>query len=324
MNNSTRLRLWARHLPEWIVIRDTPDEEPRRPYQGPGIFKAPWRSPPDQTNTTTPADEEIRRITVAPMPTYRTPGIQLPGNTRDTQDLYDEDTAQYPPPIKDETLEEMRRTRYPTAARANLQRSRSSSPETPQPQVRNIDSGDHRNNQDPFQDILDDEPVLPVSNLRARNEPDEDSQDNTSITATSAGQGGNNREEGTGDHSSDSSGSSEREATRSERSPRRGLARPRSYILRDEAYVALTDLRNTQPNHICQECKNGSRCWCPIREGPPNTNGQGPRSRRLDRCGTCGKMYVIIGSSRQWCCQDWVSSSITHILAPSRSAPPDR
>ena len=203
------------------------------------------------------------------------------------------------------------------AARANLRRSPSSSPETPRTRARNIDSGDHRNNQDPFRDILDDEPVLPMSNLRTRNEPDEDSQDNTSTAATFAGYGRDNREEGTGDHSSDSSGSSMRDAWFG-RPPTRGFIRPRSYVLRDEAYVGLTDLRNAHPNntnHICQECKNGSRCWCPIREESPNTNGRGPRSRRLDRCRTCGKMYVIIGNSRQWCCQDWVSSSITHILA---------
>ena len=259
---------------------------------------------------------------------HRTPGIQPPGSTRDMQgSLRDEDTAQYPPPTKDETLEEMRRTRYPTAARINLRRSPSSSPEAPRPRTRSIDSRDHRNNQDSFQDILDDEPVLPMRNLRTRDEPDEGSQGNASTAATFEGHGRNDREESMGDHSSDSSGSSMRDAAQFGRSPRRGLTRPRSYVLRDEAYVALTDLRNTRPNntnHICQECKNGSRCWCPIREESPNTNGRGPRSRRLDRCISCGKMYVIIGNSRQWCCQGWVSSRVTHILAPSRSPPPDR
>ena len=323
MDNSTRLRFQTRHLPEWITIRDIPDEEPHRSYQGPGAFEAPWRSPPDRVTSTPPASDEIRRITVAPAPTYRTPGIQPPGNTRDVHgSLYDEDSAQYPLPIKDETLEEMRRTRYPTTIRANLRRSPSSSPEAPRPRTSNIDSGDHRNDQDSFRDILDDEPVLPMGNQSTRNKSNEDS-----TAATFAGYGRDDREEGTGDHSSDSSGSSMRDAARFGRSPRPGLTRPRSYVLRDEAYVALTDLRNTRPNntnHICQECKNGSRCWCPVREESPNTNGRGPRSLRLERCRTCGKMYVIIGASRQWCCQDWVSSRITHTLAPSRSPPPDR
>ena len=209
-----------------------------------------------------------------------------------------------------------------SAARANLRQPSSSSPETPQHQARNINPRNHRNNQGPFRDILDDEPVLPMSNLRTRDESDEDSQGNASTTATFAGYGRDDREEGTGNRSSDSSGSSTRDA-RLGRPPTRGFARTRSYMIRDEAYVGLTDLQNIT-NHICQECKNGSRCWCPIREESTNTNGRGPRSRRLDRCRSCGKMYVIIGNSRQWCCEDWVSSGITHILAPSRSPPPDR
>ena len=166
-----------------------------------------------------------------------------------------------------------------------------------------------------------------MGNLSTRDESDGDSQGNASTAATFGGNGRDDREEGTGDHSSDSSESSMRDAVRFGRSSRWGLTRPRSYVLWDEAYVVLTDSRNTRPNninHICQECKNGSRCWCPVREGSPNTNGRGPRSRRLDRCRTCNKMYVIIGASRQWCCQGWVSSRITHTLAPSRSPPPDR
>ena len=181
---------------------------------------------------------------------------------------YDEDSAQYPPPIKDETLEEIRRTRYPTAARANLRQSPPSSPETlpgprplmditnteghndgqnsfptaartnlrrspsssleaPRPQTRNIDLGNHRNNQDSFRDILNDEPVLsPMSNLKTRDESDEDSQGNASTDATFAGYGRDDREESTGDHSSDSSGSSMRDA-RFERPPTRGFIRPR-------------------------------------------------------------------------------------------------
>ena len=130
---------------------------------------------------------------------------------------------------------------FPTAARTNLRRSPSSSPEAPQPQTRNIDSGNHRNNQNSFRDIFDDEPVLPMSNLRTRDESDEESQGNASTAATFAGYGRDDREEGTGDHSSDSSVSSMRDA-RLGRPPTRGFIRPRSYVLRDEAYVELTDL----------------------------------------------------------------------------------
>ena len=43
----------------------------------------------------------------------------------------DEDTAQYPPAIKEESPEDWRRTRYPTNTRAHFRRSSSSSPEVP-------------------------------------------------------------------------------------------------------------------------------------------------------------------------------------------------
>ena len=39
MNNSTRLRFQTRHLPEWITIRDIPDEEPRRSIRDPAYSK---------------------------------------------------------------------------------------------------------------------------------------------------------------------------------------------------------------------------------------------------------------------------------------------
>ena len=240
--------------------------------------------------------------------------------------------AQYPPSIKDETLEEMRRTRYPTTTRANFRRSSSSSPEDPsgppQPQTDNINSVDYRDNQDPFCDMLNNEPVLSGGNMDIRKESDgdshadhdtQDTSDNISTTATFAGYGREDREEGTGDHSSNSSGSPTRDTARYGGSPRRGLTRPRSYILRGEAYVALTDIRDewaTSANHICRKCRDRSKCWCPNRESP-NTNGRGPRRQRLDRCGSCGKLYVIHGTSCQWCCHDWVSG-------PSRSLPPDR
>ena len=81
-----------------------------------------------------------------------------------------------------------------------------------------------------------------MSNLRTRDESDKDSQGNASTAATFAGYGRDDREEGTGDHSSDTSGSSMRDAARFGRSPTRGFVRPRSYMLWDEAYVGLTDL----------------------------------------------------------------------------------
>ena len=160
----------------------------------------------------------------------------------------------------------MRRTRYPTTTRATLRRSSSSSPETtsgpPRPQTDNINSADYRDNQDSFCDVLDNEPVLSGGNPDIRNGSDEDSQadygtqdtsDNVSTTTTFAGH--RRDEEGTGDHSSDSSGSSTTDAARYGRSPRRGLTRPRSYILLNEAYVGLNDIRDTcatNANHICR------------------------------------------------------------------------
>ena len=113
-----------------------------------------------------------------------------------------------------------------SAARANLGQPLSSSPETPQHQIRNVNPRNHRNNQSSFRDILDDEPVLPMSNLRTRDESDEDSQGNASTAATFAGYGRDDREEGTGNHSSDSSGSSTRDA-RLGRPPIQGFIRPR-------------------------------------------------------------------------------------------------
>ena len=212
-------------------------------------------------------------------------------------------------------------TRYPTTTRANLRQSPSSSPEAlsgTQPLTDITNSADYHGSQDSFRDILDNKPVLSVGTLNIRDESNEnyhadhDTSDNTSTTATFAGHGNDDSEEGTGDHSSDSNGSPTSSAARFGRSPRRGsTSRPRSYILRDEPYVGLTDIRDTRatnPNHACRVCRNGSRCWCPIRESP-NTNGRGPRSRRLDRCGSCGKMYVILGTSRQWCCHGWIPRS---------------
>ena len=204
----------------------------------------------------------------------------------------------------------MRMTRYPTTTRANLRRSPSSSPETPyghpRPRTDTTNSSGYHDDQNSFRDILDDEPVLPVGNLNICNESDEDSHaehdtqntsDNASTTTIFAGQGDNDREEGTGNYSSDSSGSPTKNAARYGRSPRRGLVRPRSYRLRDEAYIAMTDLRDKwapNTNHVCQECKDGSRCWCPIKRESPNTNGRRSRSRHLVRCRSCQQRRRMI------------------------------
>ena len=353
MDNNTRLRFEALHIPEWIEIRNIPDEEYPRPYQGPGVFEAPWRSRLNQTAPTTSTNNEIRRITAAPAPTNRILGMRPPRSRDILNTSHDEDSAQYPPPIKDETLEEMRRTPYPTAARTNsggspLLRAEAQPGSQPLRDITNTE--DHSSSQNSphtavrtgpgrssssspealrlLRDILDDEPVLPTSNPRTCDESDEDSQDNTSTIAALKEYGRNNREEGTRDCSTDSSGLSAGDTARPGRPTTRGLTRPRSYILRDEAYVGLTDLRNMRPDdtdHACQECKDGSRCWCPIREELSNTNGQTPRSRQLKRCRSCRKMFVIVGNSRQWCCEGWVPSGTPHATAPSGESPsPDR
>ena len=349
MDNKTRRRFEPLHIPEWIEIRNIPDEEYPRPYQGPGLFAAPWRSRPNQTTSTTSTDDEIRRITVAPTSTNRILGIRPPRHTGTLNTSHDEDTAQYPPPIKDETIEEMRRTPYPTAARTNHRGPSPPKAEAqPEPQpLRDITNNeDHGRGQNPphmaartrprqssssspetprplqnsIRDILDDEPVLPRNNPWTRGESDEDSQDNASAVAALLEHGRSIREESTRDRSTDSSESSAGDTARPGRPRTRGLARPRSYMLRDEVYVGLTDLRNMRQddtNHACQECKDGSRCWCPIRGGSPGTNRRTPRSRQLRKCRSCRKTFVIVGNSRQWCCEGWVPSGTPH-TSPER------
>ena len=79
-----------------------------------------------------------------------------------------------------------------------------------------------------FRDILDNEPVLTMSNPRTRNESSEDSQDNTSTITALMEYGRSIREEGTRDRSTDSSESSAGDTARPGRPRTRGLARPRS------------------------------------------------------------------------------------------------
>ena len=254
---------------------------------------------------------------------------------------HDEDTAQYPPPIKDETREEMWKTPYPMAARTNHggssppkaeaqpgsqhlrditntgghggnrhpptairaspRQSSSSSPETPRP-PRGSGLGD----------VLVDEPILSRRGPGACDESSEDSQDNAAAVAALLEYGRSIREDNARGRSTDSSESSADDTTRPGRPRMRGLARPRSYILRDEVYVGPTDVRNMRQNdtdHACPNCRDGSRCWCPIREDLlPDNNGRTPRSRQLRRCKSCQKTFVIIGNSRQKCCGSWITS----------------
>ena len=341
MDNNTRRRFEALHIPEWIEIRNIPDEEPPRPYRGPGPFEAPWRPRPNQTTPSTPTNNEIRRVTTEQEPPNRIRGMRLP-RPRDVLDTsHDEDTAQYPPPIRGETREEMWKTPYPTASRINHEgssppkteaqsgpqhprntantrghsgnrhpptairasprQSSSSSPETPRPPR---DSG--------LGDVLVDEPILSRRGPGACDESSEDSQDNAAAVAALLEYGRSIREDNARDRSTDSSGSSAGDTTRPGRPRMRGFARPRSYVLRDEVYVGPTDVQNMwrdDTDHACQNCKDGSRCWCPIREDLlPDNNGRTPRSRQLRRCKSCLKTFVIVGNSRQRCCGNWMTS----------------
>ena len=336
MDSNTRRRLEALHMLERAEIRGIPDEEPRRPYRGPGPFVTPWRPRPNQTTPSTPANNEIRRVT-----TEQACGMWLPRPRDVPGTSHDEDTARYPPPVRGETREEMWKTPYPTALRTNHEgssppkteaqsgpqhprntanarghsgnrhpptairasprQSSSSSPETPRPPR---DSG--------LGDILVDEPVLPRRGPGACDESSEDSQDNAAAVAALLEHGRSIREDNARDRSTDSSGSSAGDTTRPGRPRMRGFARPRSYVLRDEAYVGPTDIRNMwrdDTDHACQNCKDGSRCWCPIREDLlPDNNGRTPRSRQLRRCKSCLKTFVIVGNSRQRCCGNWMTS----------------
>ena len=119
----------------------------------------------------------------------------------------------------------------PTAIRASPRQSSSSSPETPRPPR---DSG--------FQDVLIDEPILLRSNPRTRDESSEDSQDNAAAVAALLEHGRSIRGESTRDRSTDSSESSAGDTTRPGRPRTQGLARPRSYALRDKVYVGPTNL----------------------------------------------------------------------------------
>ena len=347
MDSNTRRRFEAIHIPEWIEIRGIPDEEHPRPYRGPGVFEAPWRSRQNQSAPTASASDDIRRVTTTPTRTNRALGIRPPRHSDVLGTSHDEDSAQYPPPIKDETLEEMRRTPYPTAARAISRESppqRAETPPEPEPlrNITNTEGQGSRQNpprmivranpgrssssspeairplRDPFRDILDDEPVLPTNNPRTRDESD-NSQDDASIVAALVEYGRSIREENARRRSTDSSESPTDDIARPTRPRIRGIARPRSYLLRDEAYVGPTDLRNMRQStdHACQECKGGSRCWCPIRGGLPGNNGRTPSSRQYGRCRSCRKMWVVVGNSRQWCCEGWILPGTPH-TSPER------
>ena len=341
MDNNTRRRFEALHIPEWIEIRNIPDEEPPTPYQGPGPFEAPWRPRLNQTTPSTPTSNEIRRVTTEQGPPSRVRGMRLPrpGDMIDTPD--DGNTAQYPPPIRGETREEMWKTPYPTASRTNHEGSSPPKAEA-QPGLRHLrditNAGGHGARHPPttvrasprqssssspetprtprdsgLEDVLVNTPVLSRSNPRTRNDSSENSQDDAAAVAALLEYGRSIREENARDRSTDSSESSAGDATRPGRPRIRGLARPRSYILRDEIYVEPTDIRNMRQNdtdHACQNCKDGSRCWCPIREDLlPDNNGRTPRSRQLRRCKSCQKTFIIIGNSRQKCCGSWISGT---------------
>ena len=339
MDGNTRRRFEALQIPERIEIRNIPDEEPPRPYQGPGQFEAPWRPRPNPTIPSATTNNEIRRVMTEQEPSNHMRGIRPP-RPRDTLNTsYDEDTTQYLPPIRGETREEMWKTPHPAASR--ISRGNSSPPTETQPgprQLRNITNiGSHDDNRHPstairvnprqssssspedprpprgagFQDILIDEPILMGSNPRAHGESSEDSQDNATAVAALLEYGRSIREENVRDRSTDSSSSSAGDTTRTGRPRVRGLGRPRSYIVRDEVYVGPTDVRDIRQDdtdYACQWCKDGSRCWCPIREDLlPDNNGRTPKSRQLGRCRSCRKQFVILGNSRQKCCGNWVT-----------------
>ena len=233
--------------------------------------------------------------------------------------------------------------------RAILRRSSSPSPEDPtgssRPQVDSLDVTSNYDHQNPFCDTLMTEPVLlgdspeAEDNLGTNDKIDGDPQttcndqetpNNNSTTATFAGCGGNEGESGVGNYSimrgAVSDGSSTEGAARTR-------TRPLSWILRGDSYVALNDFcchENSwanRANHNCQICKDGSRCWCPVRNHtpratPPDANSQQQHRRRsrrqsLSRCSSCGKMYIVRDTSCQWCCYGWVSGS-------SGSSSPDR
>ena len=284
MNNSVRDRLQALHLSTWIPIRDELDEEPdRSPQRRPNTIITE-RPIPDRADANETSNiEAIRQITVAYDVARQAPRIPLPRNASEAQDpLSDDDITQHPTIIEGETLEDIKLTRHPST-RATLRRSSSVSPEDPtgssQPQTNNHNITGNHDHQNPFSDTLVTEPVLFGDSPEAENNPgtndktggdsqntcndreasDNDTTDNTSTTALFAGYG---RDEGAGNHSFDSGGSSTGWAARHGRV----ITRPESFILRGDSYVALTDFRShrspwaASANHTCQICKDGSRC----------------------------------------------------------------
>ena len=277
MNNSVRDRLQALHISTWIPIRDELDEEPdRSPQRRPNTIITE-RPIPDRADANETSNiEAIRQITVAYDVARQAPRIPLPRNASEAQDpLSDDNITQHPTIIEGET-------RHPNT-RATLRRSSSVRPEDPtgssQPQTNNHNITGNHDHQNPFSDTLVTDPVLFGESPEAENNPgtndktggdsqntcndreasDNDTTDNTSTTALFAGYG---REEGAGNHSFDSGGSSTGWAARQGRV----ITRPESFILRGDSYVALTDFRShrspwaASANHTCQICKDGSRC----------------------------------------------------------------
>ena len=135
---------------------------------------------------------------------------------------------------------------------------------------------------------------------------DQETADDISTTPLFTGHGW---EEGAGPYySSNSNGSSTGKAGQHGREVRR----PESVILHGDSYVGLTDFRRhrdllaANADHICWTCHDRSRCWCPTSH-KCQRHRHASRKRRLSRCSSCGKVWVIFAKSRQWCCQNWIS-----------------
>ena len=189
--------------------------------------------------------------------------------------------------------------RNPTARQPSLSNTEGST-EIPQPHSNNLGITNDHDHHDSFSDVLATEPVLSGDNPGVRDnseanngtdKDDQDTTDNTSTTALFAGYG--------------SDGLSTGRAAQHGRVVRR----PESFILHRDSCIALTDFRSrgspwaASACHTCQICKDGLLCWCP--------------KRRLSRCTSYGKLYVIYGESHQWCCHNWIPG-------PSGSPSPTR
>ena len=247
MNNSFRDRFQALYLSTWIPIRDKLDEEPDKPPQRRLDRIITERQLPDRAVANEALnDAVICQITTSYKIARQTPKIPPPKNASEVQSLSDdEDAVTHPTIIGDETSRDIRQTQYPTTSRRFLSSNPEDPTETSQPHANNLGNTGDRDHQDAFCDVLATEPVLSGGNPGARdnlNTNDEtnedyrttynawDIPDNTSTTAVFAGYG---RDEGAGNYSTDSDGSS------TGRAERTGMAvtRPLSYILRGDSYV---------------------------------------------------------------------------------------